>query len=94
MKQTDSGLVLPVDSQPKTPERELGPLEIQDPEQREKAANCLLAIWNAIGLQHPSGGIQLPDRPSKAALELQRAHYYLFAQALLGEDAPEGEQLT
>ena len=86
-EQRESGLVVPV-SKPEPPSKKYGPLELTNPEDRERAANALQELWQVTGLEYPcvlSGG-----GPKFAA---HRWAWESLAHMLLGDDF-ECEQLT
>ena len=93
MTSRPSGLVVPKPppKPPPPPPRQFGPMEIQDPEAREKAKKALSDLWDAMGLRD-GGGLVFPlDRHRR---DVNYGLYYFVGEALLGDECPEGESLT
>lgn len=84
-----SGLIVPKEPPPK---RKYRRLEIQGEENRVKAKEALIKLWSAMGLNCPPRGIFM-DR-TQEEYDILFVQYKVFAQLILGEDAPEGEILT
>ena len=92
---TESGLVLingrgrPV---PPLPDREIGPLELDDTEDREKARRALSKLYNAMGLN--CGAFR--EQIHKDRNRVYRDEWRKLVVLLLGseDDGPEIEELT
>jgi hypothetical protein len=85
---TRNGLFIPKQK----PKRQYGPLEIDNPKDRDKAANALRELFYAMGLHWPKGGIGTAEY--HAIYEFRQLQWDLLATMLLGEDVPECEVLT
>ena len=76
----------PPAKKPPLPQRQLGPLELSDPEDRRDAEQALTALWYAMDL----GRWRI--NPT-----LNKAHMYAYenlALMILGKDYPRGEEQT
>ena len=89
MEETDSGILIPKEK-PDTPPKQCGPLEIQDPKNRDKATKALDMLWNAMELYKGTRGLEHEIRNRDAQLKA----YNTFSKMLLGEDQPEHEVWT
>lgn len=93
LERRQSGLVVPK-QEPKPPKRRYGPLEIQDEDKRELAAEALSKLWDAMDLSHVGSGIQMPGTSGAAATEVYYQVYNFVGELVLGEDCPVKEVLT
>lgn len=92
MQERKSGLVVPKEKR-EPPPRRYGPTEIQEEERRVLAKQAMLLLWDAMGLANPGGTVL----SGTAVPELREAYYRLYCfvgEFILGEDCPEGDELT
>ena len=77
----------------KTLNNSYGALELQTPEKRQAAREALIALWDAMDLSNPPGGIVLPGQ-SRAAYDAHYQAYWFIGLMLLDGDCPQREVRT
>ncbi len=90
-EQLKSGLVVPAKKSEPPPPRRYGPLEVRDDERRKEVTRVMLALWDAMNCQRCDPFLREHEQER---IQARRELFEFVGKMLLGEDCPEGYELT